>query len=151
VRSAMIANITGVTVYYAWMRLFEGGVNPSYFLSLTAIWLLLAPVVGLVFGLAGWLWRNRRIHWLIRTLAVAVPAGLIAGESAFMAFTARTLTSGELTLLSVMITGGVMMPLVLLREMRERLAGVGLIGVFLLFGLATVPLLRWLIRGFQQM
>jgi hypothetical protein len=150
VLSAMLANVTGIAIYYAWMQVFEGGVNLSYLLSLTAFWLLLAPVAGLGFGLAGWLWRNRRIHWLVRTLAVALPAGLIAGESTFMALTARTLTSGELTLLSAMITGGIMMPLVLLREMRERLAGVGLTGVFLLSGLATVPLLRWVIQGLEQ-
>lgn len=143
------ALLTGVVIYYLGMRIVEDGVNLSYFLSITAFWLLLAPAAGGSFGLMAWEWRNRSYHWLVRVASVAVPGGVIAGESAFMALTAASLSSGELTLLSGLITLGLIMPLGLLRARRERLVGLGMTLGFLALGMAMVPLIRWIIAGFE--
>ncbi|TVR72235.1 MAG: hypothetical protein EA415_10115 [Sphaerobacteraceae bacterium] len=138
--SAAGAMLTGILAYYSWMWLFEGGVNLSYFLSVTVLWVAAAPVVGIVFGLCGWMWRHGDRHWLMGSVAVALAGGIIAGESAFMAFSSATLSSAEVTILCIWITVGLMMPLVLLSQRRDRLAGLGLTLCWLMIGLATVPL-----------
>lgn len=135
--------LLGVGVYYAVMRVFEGGVNLSYFLSLTTFWLLLAPVAGFVFGLCGWAWRANPGHWLCGPLAVGLPAGVVAGESAFMLWRAGHASAGETALLVVMMLLGLGLPGMLLRVSRDLVAGYAAILICLLPGVVAVPLIRF--------
>jgi hypothetical protein len=134
-----------VGVYYAYMRVFEGGVTLSYFLSITMLWLLLAPIAGGAFGLCGALWGEGRSHWLIRPVAVATVAGLVAGESAFMLSSAREISTGDGVMLGGLILLGLTLPWLLLRTKRELIAGYVVSGFCLLLGVATVPLIRNLV------
>lgn len=149
IRHGIVAGASALTLavvtYYAWMRLFEGGVNLDYFLSITTFWLLLAPPAGAMFGLAGSLWRGNRSRWGLAALAVGVPAGLIAGESAFMAVTASSPSIGEILILAGFAVTGLALPGTLLRERRNRAVAYAVAGGMLLIGLATVSIIRMLV------
>jgi hypothetical protein len=148
VLSATGAMLTGVVAYYSWMWIFEGGVNLSYFLSVTIFWIVAAPVAGVVFGLCGWLWKHSdRGHWIMGSAVVALVGGTIAGESAFMAFSSAALSNSEITILCSWITVGLMMPLVLLPQRRDRLTGLALTLCCLMIGLAIVPMIRWFVAS----
>jgi hypothetical protein len=151
VASATGAMLAGVVIYYGWMRAFEGGANLAYVTSHTILWLLLAPIAGVVFGLAGWIWRRSGSHWMLSLLAVAFPGGVVAGESGFMALTAYTLTSAEITLLSLWVTTGLLMPFVLLKGRALKLAGMAMTAGFVLIGLAMIPTMRSLMQGLRSL
>jgi hypothetical protein len=144
---SMIAMSIGVVVYYAAMRFFASGVNLSYFLSTTVIWLLLAPFAGAVFGAAGALWRDVQRQRVVRGLAVGLPGGVIAGESAFFMATASTLTSSETAVLLLFTGIGVGLP-AFLPARGARLAGFGFVMLFAFAGATVVPIIRLLVRVF---
>jgi hypothetical protein len=142
---SVIAMLIGVAAYYICMRVFAGGVNLDYFLSTTVLWLILAPLAGVVFGAAGNVWRDRRRRPASRGFAVGLPGGVIAGESAFFMATAVTLTGAE-TILLLLFTGvGVGLPS-FLPERRARLTGFGFVILFALIGVAIIPMIRLLVR-----
>lgn len=139
---ATSAMLIGVACYYALMRIIEGGANPGYLSSISAIWLMLGPVAGAVFGLAGAAWRRTDEHWLAPVLAIALTSGAIVGESVFMAATTRELSTGGYAILGGFAGAGAVLPGLLLPDARVRLAGYGAMAIIAVAGLAAVPVVR---------
>jgi hypothetical protein len=150
---AAISMLLGVSVYYALMRVFEAGVNLSYFMSITIIWVLAAPIAGMLFGMAGSLWRNRGVGGLNQwagPAAVGATAGMVAGESVFLLQMSSEISPGSAFILGGFLLFGMVLPVVLLSLTRELMVGYAATVLFLLLGMASIPVVRSIVERIEQ-
>jgi hypothetical protein len=131
----------GVIAYYACMRLFAGGANPSYLLNVASLWFVLAPFAGAIFGIAGSVAGRQRFSHTIRGISIGMPSGVIIGESAFFLWTMYAPTSGEILIRLGIAVLGAALP-VLFSVGKVRLIAYGFVVAFGIAGFAMFPLIR---------
>jgi hypothetical protein len=139
----LLALLAAVAVYYLAYGLLGEGWRVAGAGRAATIWGAVALIAGPTLGLAGSVWRHR--VGTVRSLAIAVPAGVLLAEGLlFGAQVANDPAARSLLGLEALV--GIALPLFLVRGMRARAIALGaaiLVAVATLVGLLVVlPALR---------
>jgi len=137
-----VTTVGTVLGYYGYMRVVEHEANAHYLAHYLTFWLVPALLGGALFGLAGAVWRSGQGR--MKALAVGLLSAVCAGEGGWT--TLRFLSAHHsVDVVPVMeLALGVVLPLVLARAWRDRLAaygttiGLGLVGAICLRLLASL-------------
>lgn len=132
---------------YGWSQIADATFQIPHVEDQQTLWMLIAVIAGALFGLLGAIWRAYR--GIPRAISVAVLAGTLSGESAFVLLD-RGL--GSLTnlpgivLLAALAIGGLLIPWIMIQRLKFQVIAAGIGLALILFGTSTMPALRDIIE-----
>lgn len=128
---------------YGWAQITDATFDVPHVEDQQSIWILVAVLAGALFGLLGAIWRA--YHGIPRAIAVAVLAGTLSGESAFVLLDRGIGSASNLpgvALLAVLAIGGLLIPWLMIQRLKFQVIAAGIGIALILFGSSTIPALR---------